>query len=858
MQRLLKKLGTLTGMAALAASLMLAQSITITPSYENVALGAKKQFVAATSGIQPEGVTWSVVSAGGGSIDATGLYTAPTVMPAQSPVTIKAVSKGIPATTQIAYVNLLTAGPVITMAMPNPVPSGTYTITITGSPIVVGAMINCNGVQLSGNTYTATTVSGVGYVAPTTTSLACVVKNPGTAYSNQLNIPVKASTSTGGSGSGGGTTAAPVVSPATANVVLGATQQFSASNVTSWTSAAGTVSSTGLYTAPAVMTATGYDTVTATGAGGSSVGKIQLISNVAPVVTQLSVNSLPLGTFNVSLTGTGFTALSKVALGSLQLTTTFVNATTLSVIGFASQEGLQNFVVSNGPITSLPFQVQVGLPNPLVTAGAARRFLEQAAFGPTPSDALHVQQVGFQGWLNEQFAMAPISNYNAAGNQSGLGAIFLTNAVMNADQLRQKVAFALSQIFVVSINKLIWNGPTTSFEQMLMADSFGNFRQLLADVTLHPSMGQYLDMANNGKANPVTGMVANENYAREVLQLFSIGTKLLNQDGTPQFDSNNNPIPTYSQFNITEFARVFTGWTYAPAPGGNIIWGAYQNQNGNMVPYAAQHDTGAKTLLNGYVSPAGLSATADLNNALDNIFNHPNVGPFMSKLLIQHLVKSNPSPAYVQRVAAVFADNGQGVRGDLKAVITAILLDTEARTNDAGGLDGANDGHLQEPALLIAGFVRAFGGTMTNQNYFAYTLAGLGQDIYNSPSVFNYYSPSFVAPGSLLLGPEFQIYTPNNAIGRSNLIAGLFNAYNNPIQTNGPGTTMDLSGFVPLGSNPAALVDALDFTLTHGAMPAAMKQIVINAVTSDVAGNISRVETAVTLIVGSNYYNVWH
>ena len=209
-------------------------------------------------------------------------------------------------------------------------------------------------------------------------------------------------------------------------------------------------------------------------------------------------------------------------------------------------------------------------------------------------------------------------------------------------------------------------------------------------------------------------------------------------------------------------------------------------------------------------------------------------------------------------MASVFADNGQGVRGDLKAVVTAILLDSEARTNDTGALDSPNDGHLQEPVLLIAGFVRAFGGIMTNQNYFGYTLTNLGQDIYNAPSVFNYYSPGFRAPGVPLAGPEFQIHTPNNAIGRSNLVAGMFNAYNNAVQTSGPGTTIDLSGFVPLASNPAALVDALDFTLTHGAMPAAMKQIVVNAVTNDSAGSISRVETGATLIIGSNYYNVWH
>jgi hypothetical protein len=856
MFRFLRKAALLGSLAAFAASLGLAQSITISPSYENVALGGKKQFVAATSGISPEGVTWSVASVGGGSIDAAGLYTAPATMPGQNPVSIKATSKGLPASTQVAYVNLLTAGPVITSASPNPVPSGTFTITITGSPIVSGAVISCNGVQLSNNLYTATTVSGIGYVAPTMKNLTCAIRNPGTASSNALTVPVQASTSSGGSG--GTTTAAPVVSPGTTQVVLGATQQFTATNTTSWSAVSGTVSSTGLYTAPTQMPASGNDTVTATGAGGTGKATVTLISDIAPVITQLSLPALPQGTFNLTLTGAGFAPLSKVTLGALQLTTTYVNSTTLTVIGFAAAGGLQSLVVSNGPIASAPFPVQVGPVNPLVSAGAARRFLQQAAFGPTPAEALHVQQVGFQGWLNEQFAMAPVTNYAGSGNQSGLTTMFLTNAVTNPDQLRQKVAFAMSQIFVTSLNKLIWNPAMTMYQEMLLADAFSNYRKILGDVTLSPGMGQYLDMANNAKANPATGIVANENYAREILQLFSLGTTVLNQDGTPQYDANNNPLPTYTQTTITEFARVFTGWTYAPNPGNPVQWNTYVNQNGPMVPYTAMHDFGAKTLLDGYVSPAGISPVQDLNNALDNIFSHPNAGPFIGRLLIQHLVKSNPTPGYIQRVAAAFADNGQGVRGDMKAVVTAILLDQEARNNDAGGLDAVNDGHLQEPVLTVAGLTRAFGGTMTNQNYFGYQLTALGQDIFNAPSVFNYYSPNFRAPGTLLYGPEFQLHTPNNAIARSNLIASMFSAYNNPVQTSGPGYTVDLTGFMPLASNPAALVDALDFTLTHGSMPAAMKQIVVNAVTNDSAGSVSRIQTGIFLIAGSSYYGVWH
>jgi hypothetical protein len=277
-----------------------------------------------------------------------------------------------------------------------------------------------------------------------------------------------------------------------------------------------------------------------------------------------------------------------------------------------------------------------------------------------------------------------------------------------------------------------------------------------------------------------------------------------------------------------------------------------------MVPYPAEHDAGSKQLLAGYAEPQGLTPQQDLNNALDNIFNHPNVGPFVGKLLIQHLVKSNPSAAYIQRVGAAFADNGNGVRGDMQALITAILLDPEARANDNGGDDQPGDGHLQEPVLFIAGMIRAFGGAMSNQNYFGWDLINLNEDIYNPPSVFNYYAPSYVPPGSTVLGPEFQILTPDAAVYRANMVGNLFFSYSNPLLSYGPGTTIDLTPYVALASNPTTLVAALDLTLTHGTMPSPMKQAVLTAVTNDTAGNLSRVETGAWLILSSSYYNIWH
>jgi len=340
------------------------------------------------------------------------------------------------------------------------------------------------------------------------------------------------------------------------------------------------------------------------------------------------------------------------------------------------------------------------------------------------------------------------------------------------------------------------------------------------------------------------------------MQLMSIGTKVLNPDGTWPVDSNNNPIPTYGQADVTAMARIFTGWTFAAStPGSAPIFGAYINPSAPMVPVSSQHDTTAKTVMT-YSAPAGLSAQADMTGILGYLASHPNTAPFISKQLIQHLVKSNPSPQYVQRVSTAFTQSN----GDMPTVITAILLDTEARANDAGGNDQPTDGHFQEPALLIPAVVRAFAGTMTTMNYYPSTLASMGQDVFNAPSVFNYYSPGYVVGGTGgLLGPEFQIDNPNAAVLRENFVANLTNSYSNPVLSYGPGTTIDLTPFLPLASNPASLVNAVDLTLTEGVMPAGLKTIITNAVQGDALnGTLHQVETAVYLTLISNYYNVSH
>ncbi|HWC96178.1 MAG TPA: DUF1800 family protein [Candidatus Sulfopaludibacter sp.] len=896
-----------------------AQTVTISPSYISIGVNQTVQYSAAVTVLTNKTVTWSVSGNGkSGTITTGGLYTAPATIPANG-VTISALASD-KKTSATVYVNIAPAGPPITAVTPNPVPTGNFTVTLTGTGFKSGAIAQIAGANLPTTFVNSTTLKAAGYQGAAG-SVVCQVQNPGSLWGPQFLIPFAASgppppqtispttasvnlgatrqftssgatgwsttagtvstaglytapttmptsntatvTATGPGGSASATVTlvnpnAPTISPSAVSLALGGAQQFTSAGATTWTATYGTVTSAGAYTAPLSMSASGKDTVTATGPNGSAAAAVTLIPPTPSITSAGTNGQLPLGIFTIPITGTGFQSNSVAYLNGAPLSTTYSN-NALSATGFYGVSGPASLTVGNGASVSAAFPVQVGVPNAVVSAAAARRFLEQSAFGPSPSDAANVQTIGFQSWLNAQYAMPQVSNYNIiVSDQGGMPAHFLTNAVTNPDQLRQRVSFALSQIFVTSIQKLIWNENMVLFQNMLLSDAFGNYRQLMADVTLSPAMGQYLDMANNAKANPAAGSLANENYARELMQLFSIGTNMLNQDGTIQYDANHIPLPTYSQFTITEFARVFTGWTYAPPPGQTVQWDSYISSYGPMAAYPAEHDTGSKQLLNGYIAPAGVTPQQDLDNALDNIFNHPNVGPFVATQMIQHLVKSNPSPAYVSRVAAAFNNNGQGVRGDMKAVITAILLDSEARANDNGGNDQATDGHLQEPALFIAAMVRAFGGQMNDQNYYSSDLATMGQDLFDSPSVFNYYSPGYVVPGTPLIGGEFEIHTPNTAILRANLVSNLFSQYSNPVQDYGPGTVVDITPFLALSNTPATLVSALDLTLTHGVMPSAMKTAIANAVAANPADALHKVEMACYLILSSSYYNVWH
>jgi hypothetical protein len=530
-----------------------------------------------------------------------------------------------------------------------------------------------------------------------------------------------------------------------------------------------------------------------------------------------------------------------------------------------------------------PAATPVPTPNPFIGAGTTTdtvRFLEQSSFGPTPAEVTRVQNMGFRAYLNEQFNL-PMSSYPALtlmptdqGQGCPTGSVstcgrdnytmyplqrkFFQNALGSNDQLRQRVAFALHQIFVVSGIEVSQPSWMSAYLQTLDRNAFGNYRQLLQEVTLNPGMGLYLDMLGNSRSNP------NENFAREILQLFSVGQDKLNLDGTPQLDAQGNRIPTYDQTTITNFARVFTGWRLA-APKVTVINGISYNvfnyQDPMIVTSENNHDVGQKVLLNGAVLPAGQNSNQDLTAALDNIFNHPNVGPFLGRQLIQHLVTSNPSPAYVERVARVFNNNCaglysdspcSGVRGDLKAVVTAIMLDPEARGDVK---TDPSYGRLREPAQFITNILRAT--SATSDGYLNPNSSTLDQDVFRPPTVFNYYPADYVIPGTNLSGPTFGILSTTTSLRRANFVNTILN---NGVAagTNAPtGTQVPLTALLPLASDPAALVDELDRLMMHNTMSPGMKTSIITAVSSVSATNtLSRARMAVYLVASSSQYQI--
>ncbi len=495
---------------------------------------------------------------------------------------------------------------------------------------------------------------------------------------------------------------------------------------------------------------------------------------------------------------------------------------------------------------------------------AASRFLAQASFGGSMQKVEQVAEMGYENWLNWQFSLPRSSFLDAdraifeEGLQNylengGTEEVYGNNSAMHfmytwwqinmtaEDVLRQRVALALSEILVVSFNSdlVSFGEGVSSYYDLFEKHAFGNYRDLLLDVALHPVMGYYLSHFDNPKAIPEENIHSDENFAREIMQLFSIGLYELNQDGSRVTDDEGNPIPTYDNSDIKEMAKIFTGlgagavieneWTDTPEFGYGI-WVA--DMTVPMAMYEEWHQQGEKHLLNGFVVPAGQTGMEDVEMAVNHLFNHPNVGPFIALRLIQRLVTSNPSPEYISRVAAAFNDDGNGVRGNMKAVISTILLDDEARNCDTGVAK------LREPMNRYFDFALSMDKNSPNGSFWNIGWSfyeNTGQAPLFAPSVFNFFLPEYQPNGEItdegLVAPEFQIHNSRTSLGYMNSVYD-WTFYDYLLwswEEGRPPVYTDIARLVPMTRDPEVIINHLDILFTHGRLSERTRGIIRNA-----------------------------
>jgi len=436
---------------------------------------------------------------------------------------------------------------------------------------------------------------------------------------------------------------------------------------------------------------------------------------------------------------------------------------------------------------------------------AAHRFLTRTTFGPTLDTVAELQNQTPVEWIANQMALPPTYMSDRLARENFRWGQYVNvwwkNTIEAEDQLRQRVAFALSQIFVISA------------------------KDLMEEVTLSPIMGEYLSMKGNRKPDKENNIRPDENYAREILQLFTIGLSQLNADGSVKLDEDGIPLPTYDQDTVEAFAHIFTGWHFANVD--DFRWATTTDYINPMTPHEEYHDKGPKTLLNGFEVPAGQSAREDLTMALDNIFNHPNVGPFIAMQLIQRFVTSNPSPQYVSDITAVFNDNGVGVRGSIGSVVSAILLHEEAFNGH--NLYPQTFGKLKEPVLRVSSLWRAF--TPDNIHFdfnYAWAANEISQAPLNANSVFNFYTPFFSQPGAIrdnaLVSPEFEIHDETSIINVTNrLLSNSLWAHNQKYESTEEQIAINIDREMPLGDDADALIAHLDRVLLGGTMSDGLK-----------------------------------
>ncbi|MBK8848685.1 MAG: DUF1800 family protein [Saprospiraceae bacterium] len=564
-------------------------------------------------------------------------------------------------------------------------------------------------------------------------------------------------------------------------------------------------------------------------------------------------------------------------------------------IGFGEYHGV---MVSASSSHNYPPETTLKQDGYLPNLNASSRFLGQATLGYNMEDLQEVSEMGIEDWIDSQFVKPiPFSLKNkvkdyhnfvkTATNTPAAGQIYRMWSyawwqyhMASADVLRQRVAMALSELFVVS-DKSAFGGNSyalSSYYDVMLNNAFTNYRDLMEDVTFHPAMGVYLTFLNNPKSNPATNQFPDENYARELMQLFTIGTSKLNMDGSYVLGTNGQPIQTYNNTDIAEFAKVFTGLSWADRTTFNRSAANDTSYTLPMIMFNSSHETGVKNLLNGFVVPNRVptDGIADIQDAISNLFNHSNTPPFVAKFLIQRLVTSNPSPDYIERVANVFVNNGQGVRGDMKAIIKAILLDPEAKSCKSG--NDVEYGALREPFVRYVQINKAFDASTASGNYrndMDYVYRFVQQKPLTSPSVFNFFQQEYQPIGPIeeadLVGPEFQITNAQTIMGYVNSlyrfviqenVADEYDLYTNEDDATYANevSTIDLNDEVLLTDNNKLhiLLDRLNLLLAQGRLTASSLAIIKNVVTELPNGTATekrdRVRLAIYLIMSSPEY----
>ncbi len=854
-----------------------------------------------------------------GTINSNGLYTAPAIVPVPNTVNITSTTAKFPNDPPGAVaVGVLNPIPILTSVTPTAFSEGTTTVTVGGSQFVYGAQIQWNGTAVP-TTFISSTqlVASIPAPNPGTFPLAVSNPNPGSVTTKPLSVkvgpgqvvltlqPFEGTDVRVSNALNLGLTVTGTDNPAvnlSVNGVAGGNAQIG----TAVSNSDGSIT----YTAPAVVPSPNVVQLTIVSVDNPTVSINRNISvlNPIPILSSATPNSFNVGPASVVVQGQNFISGAQVLMNGATVPTTFNSGGQLTANLSISEPGTLDLQVLNpspGPATSndLIEDVAGGAPVLLVTPQDAARFLDQATFGATDGDIHQLSQMGFQAWLNQQFntpqtlrepsvEQALILN-NPPCNSSDLKcntALFVQNnqseiyvenafwqqALAANDELRQRVQYALSEQFVISgTTPAVQNMPRgeAAYYDMLGADVFGNFRQLLQDVTLNPMMGQFLSMLQNDKGDANTD--PDENYAREVMQLFTVGLYQLNDDGTQKLDSSGNPIPTYSNTDVMGLAKVFTGFSWSvPGNTSDTAWSncciyvgtGYGEELLPMQAYPSHHSTDEKDFLGVTIPASGApDPNGDLKIALDALFNHPNLPAFFSKQLIQHLVTSNPSPAYVGRVAAVFKDNGQGVRGDMKAVITAILLDPEARdtATDAGN---PQYGKVREALIRYTNWARAFTAQSRTGSYYLGStedpIWGLGQMPMRSPTVFNWFAPGYTPPATSiaqagLVAPEMQMTNVTTVVGYLNYMQSAIGGDSK----NGSDLFSSYGAELSLANTPDQLVDRVNLLLMAGQMDSTLQSQILSAVSAISipsgdqnainAALAARVQTAIYLTMAS-------